>query len=268
VVSAPRIHVDVTVEQTLETRIEETIITVEESTPYSPLRELYEVPVGVVSLPFAILGEVADVLVFGLLPNEAVDGYASWTFASLNPALNAESDTRLERTEIARQVRERDSQRTVVRLPAADQAVVLRFPDEPEIVVMTDRGGHAIAHVLDVARTGIVEPPRKLELRVSETPLEHTFYLDRRLTLRIYQAEQWLQVLERPDASATELADAVAAIDELGFTRFSLEAEDTIHTRHERNPQFLSLFRRTLAEAYGQSIPESGTKLFPVAADQ
>ncbi len=255
VVRAPRIHIELSVEETLETRAEKTIITIEESTPYSPARELYEVPLGLVSLPFAFVAQVGDALMLGALPDRVVDGFSNWTVSALNPALNTESETRVEGIETDRQLRQGTPVRTVVRRPLAHYPVEVLLEGGAPVVVHTDRGGHAVAHVLQLAAAGLPAPPRKLQIRVPETDLERTLLMDRRLTSRVWQARIWLEVLGRSDPEPDELSEAISAIDQLGFPRYSLEAEDTVHARFADDRGFLLTFRRAMDRAVPSAAP-------------
>ena len=260
-VRSPRLHVEVSVEEVLEARIERTVVTVEESTPYSPLRELYEVPLGAVSLPFALLIQVGDVLLLGTLPDGFVDGYSRWTVTALNPVMNVESSTRIEQRELDRDVRVGTPVRTVVRGPLEYYPIQVSFEGGAAAVVHTDKGGHAAVHLLDVASAGMQAPPRKLEIRLPETSLERTLFLDRRLTSRIWQARLWLEVLAKPDPTPEELVEAISAIDQLGFPRYSLEAEDVIHERFAGHREFLLSFRREIEKASPRAAP-------PVSAER
>lgn len=257
VVRAPRLHVDVSVEEVIETRIERTVVTVSESTPYSPWRELYELPGGIVSVPFALLAQVCDVVLLGALPDGFVDGYSRWTLAALNPAMNAESNTRIEHRELARDVRSGEPVRSVVRGPLAHYPVRVSFDGGSATVVHTDKGGHAVVHLLDVAAAGMAAPPRKVEIRLPDTPLERTLFLDRRLTSRIWQARLWLEVLAKPDPTPAELVQAISAIDQLGFPRYSLEAEDVVHARFAGRREFLLTFRREIEQAAAAAPPSA-----------
>ncbi len=257
VVRAPRLHLEIAVEETLETRTERTVIKVSESTPYSAWRELYEVPLGSLSLPFALLAQVGDVLLLGLVPDRWVSGYSSWTLSALHPAMNTESSTRVEAVEVDRELRLGARVRTVVRRPLAHYPVRLGFEGGAPAVVHTDRGGHAVAHVLQIAAAGLPAPPRKIEISVPETGLRRTLYLDRRLTSRIWQARLWLEVLAKADPTPDELVEAISAIDQLGFPRYSLHAEDSVHSRFAEHREFLLAFRRQMERASRAAPPVS-----------
>ena len=255
VLRSPRVELAFSREETLESRVETTITTVDEVTPYSAVHELYEVPLGLVSVPLQLLGQLADVLVLGALPNEVVNGYSYWTFAALNPLLNVESEARVVRREVERSIRVAEPHRTVIRRPLADHPIELRLGSADPVTVQTDADGQAEVHLLDLAPARSGARPRQLEMTVPDSELSGTFFLDRRLTLRLSQAGPSLAVISDPDASADELARAVLTIDRLGFTRYSLQAEDLIHRRLFDDPELLAAFRRSLRGAYAGSGP-------------
>ena len=83
--------------ETYEDRIERRTVRQQEYTPYAGWRELYEVPGGLVSVPLSLGFNVLGAVLLGFIPDEAVRGYTSWTYAALNPALNVESAERMQR---------------------------------------------------------------------------------------------------------------------------------------------------------------------------
>src|SRR5262245_58021880 len=106
-------------EETIELRVEKTVTRTEELTPYQGVRELYEVPAGLVSVPLSLALNAADLALLGSLPSGFVYGFTSWSFAALNPFLNAESRGRIESRELSRGPGEIKRSQQTVRSPLA-----------------------------------------------------------------------------------------------------------------------------------------------------
>jgi hypothetical protein len=256
---APLTQADVVLEfsqeLSMETRVETTVVRVSEDTPYRAWRELYEFPLGAASLPLATTAQALDLLALGSLPDSVVGDYMDWTVAALNPGLNAESSVRVEREEVARDKRDGHVVRTVVRHPAEEQPVELRLEGGPWQTVLTDDQGRIEADLLELARPGLAGRPGWLGVSAQEGELARIFPLDPRLTARLEQAVPWLALLDDPEATPVELAAAVAEIDQLGFARYSFEAEHEIYERLEPDAAALMAFRRTLRGIYPESAP-------------
>jgi len=118
-----------------------TVRMIEEVTPYQALRELYEVPGGLVALPLSFVWNALDMLLLGFIPNEVVEPFTHWTFAALNPVLNAESASRVERRDLGTRLLPgtNESQRTV--RPAATQWIEVSLAGAPSVRLATDAHG-------------------------------------------------------------------------------------------------------------------------------
>ncbi|MBJ6749223.1 hypothetical protein [Geomonas anaerohicana] len=113
------------------------------STPYQGVRELYEVPVGIVLLPVGVVVNVLDFALLGLIPNSITDSILDTSFAGLNPFMNIESDTRVERTEIKSEKKLLDEKDEFVKLPLANKEITVSSGDGATIPVLLDDNGKA-----------------------------------------------------------------------------------------------------------------------------
>ena len=96
IVNSHRIQLKLEQLETREVKDAQDISEVEFYTPYQGARELYEFPAGIVMLPVAIVVNVLDFALLGLIPNRITDGAVDIAFSGLNPALNIESESRSE----------------------------------------------------------------------------------------------------------------------------------------------------------------------------
>lgn len=118
-----------------------TLRQVEEVTPYQPARELYEVPGGVVALPLAFVWNALDVALLGFIPNTVVEPFTHWTFAAMNPFLNAESASRVEERDRGSRVMPASSETQSARRPATNQWIEVSLDGGPTVRVATDERG-------------------------------------------------------------------------------------------------------------------------------
>jgi hypothetical protein len=118
-----------------------TVRQVEEVTPYEAARELYEVPGGAVALPLAFVWNAVDVVLLGFIPNEVVEPFTSWSFAALNPFLNAESASRVEQRELGSRVLPATGETQRARRPAASQWLEVSLDGGPAVRMATDERG-------------------------------------------------------------------------------------------------------------------------------
>src|SRR5215831_15016195 len=109
VVAQPSAEIRVSVDETVRIRRRETIVRLDEETPWRAENELWEVPEGLVAVPFFIALRASNKMLLGLVPNDWIDSGMDFGFAALNPALNVEEPDRIVGREIGRKSREIDS---------------------------------------------------------------------------------------------------------------------------------------------------------------
>ena len=246
-------------EERIETRTTLTLTKVEEFTPYSAPRELYEVPLGVASIPLALVVNVLGVVLPGVVSSTVVTRYTSWTFAAANPMLNVESKVRAERREISVETQTADARETVVRKALSDWPIAIRYDDRTRVELRTDPGGKLEFHVLEIPTASLEAPPRKLQASVLPggepgEPLDIMLYVDRSLGQRVMRAGPLLDVVNSQTVSSSRLSSAVYRLDQLGFKEYSLRLEDEIYRRFAANGAFLQRFRGALAKLYKGEI--------------
>ncbi|MFQ5513133.1 MAG: hypothetical protein ACE5FG_01750 [Myxococcota bacterium] len=254
-----RLELPLSQRERIETRIEITLTKVEEVTPYSAPRELYEIPLGLVSIPLSLATNLLGVILPGVVPGHVVSSYTAWSFAAANPALNTESPDRTAQREIAVETRQTDVRENIVEGPLGSWPVEVRYDAGAPVRLQTDSEGRLSFHVLEAGATGLSAVPRKLMLKVLSTdalapPLELELYVDRGLARRIFTASRLLPVVEGETVSSNRLSQAVYALDRIGFKEYSLRLEDEIYARFEDSPAFLSRFRSTLGQLYSGEL--------------
>ena len=122
----------------------------EEFTPYSGLREFYEVPCGLIMLPIGIITNVLDVALVGMIPNKMSEGSLNVAFTGFNPFLNWESETRLEYKLVDNKERLVESRvDKTPKLPAKDVEIEIYAGDIKVGTMMTDSKGRANLSIVD-----------------------------------------------------------------------------------------------------------------------
>ncbi|MBU0754614.1 MAG: hypothetical protein KJ645_05710 [Planctomycetes bacterium] len=113
-------------------------VTNEYFTPYDPSQEIYEVPVGLVTLPFTLLWYLGcEAVSLATAPIEAAAGPLHWSAAGLNPLLNVENGMFAERYSIKEKPGSRRPQEGST--PEPYDAVLP--PDSGQIKAWFDGGG-------------------------------------------------------------------------------------------------------------------------------
>jgi hypothetical protein len=198
-------------------------------TPYSSLRELYEVPVGAACSPIAALANAADLLVLGYLPNPPLRGFASYCFAALNRLLNTESAVRTESREISVTDVEVSLAERSSETPLPNTVVRARLGAGAADELRTDAQGRVSFHLLDLVTPETPLRPSELELSsdvggggVSKLAL------DPELASAVGRAAPSVLALADAQADPAALAQAVSEIARAGFRDWAVRASESV----------------------------------------
>jgi hypothetical protein len=221
-----------------------TTVMFEEYTPYRGVRELYEVPLGLLATGPSVVANLIG-----------LEGQADRAWAAANPFMNVEDRHRLERRELHTIDSRTDVEERRVRTPLAGGAVEVRFDDAQPVVFRADEHGLVSFHLLDLVTPRLSLRPRKLFVTLEQVegePIVREFLLRRDLAHSVGQARQHVLTLQRGSATVESLADAIYGLDQLGFEAYSLEAEEAITARYRADTLFLVEFEDTLDGLYGR----------------
>lgn len=240
--------------ETRESRLLYVTTRTEEFTPYSGWRELYEVPSGIICLPFAVAFKVIDFLALGFIPDTQSDGFVSWSFAAMNPFMNVESKRRVVQEEHEEVTRETDLGTDTIKAPLANAPLHVRFNGTPAEELSTDDQGLLSFHLLDILPGRLEEPPRKLILtgapgsEAADVRVE--IFIDRTLAQRVQAASGYLLRFDASRYSVEYLANAIYQLDQLGFKSYSLRLEDRVIAERSYDPDDLQKFKTKLSQLY------------------
>jgi hypothetical protein len=271
VVAEPALRLELERRETIAWETSRTQLRIEEATPYQGARELYEVPVGLVSVPLSFVFNVTDVLLFGYIPNEIVNGYTFWTFSALNPGLNAENPERVERREVERTTQRIAGERQVQSTPLARFAVAVSLDaGEPQTRV-SDAAGRFDLDLLGLLPATLGWPPRRVGIegkdpKTGESVIAQHYYLERRLSERLMRAAPLLALHGSPEADAEELSRAVYGLDQLGFQKEAAEIQDAVYARWQTSsPERLQEFLVALDRYYATGAAFDAEPALPAA---
>jgi len=227
-------------------------VTNELYTPYRGVYEFYEFPAGILVLPGAIVVNVVDFALLGLLPNHFTDDLLDISFTGMNPALNWESEERMESIVLNTESKEVDTRDEVVKQAAPGEKVAI----EGELVqikgITTDRKGSAKVYLhnrsLDIINN--IEKLREVKITVKKGEPEETsvsLMLDRGLRMRLVKARDLIKTYNE-DKSGLKLAKLVVKIEKLKFPRLAMDIENEELKLMEDDKEQLKQFKDEMAK--------------------
>jgi len=234
----------------------------DEFTPYQGVRELYEVPLGMVSVPLAFLLNVARVLTFGMIPGQSVDNFTTWAFTAVNPFMNTADPTRVETRPVSTVTSDGEVKETRVETPLDQVNVAVNFDDYAGRVMKTDSKGQLGFDLLDVITESLATRPRKLVVSTPDPAggteeIRREFFIERELAARVYDARNHVLAYKNGPRDAVTLGEAVATLDRLQFKDYSLTLEDKIVNEFGGDEAFMISFRQTLDRYYATAQPRN-----------
>src|SRR5258706_332416 len=244
VIAQPFAELALSADEVVQTRSRETLVHLDEETPWRPLNELWEVPTGLVTVPFFLALRASDKLLLGLIPDAFIDDGTDYGFAALNPALNVESDARVRGREISRRSREleRHEERKSRALDATE--LLLSIGQGPSERVVTDAKGRARVERLALLGSVPKTSPRALRIEVPGDRVRTTAVLElplpRQVSARLLRGAQVRAALRKAGASPDAVAQALVELDALGFSESALALEHELRARQQANAAWLA----------------------------
>jgi hypothetical protein len=228
-------------------------------TPYQPWRELYEVPLGTVTLVAGIGANILNVPLLGSLPESATHGLVVYGLDGLNPFMNVESNGRSEQNLASIDEKQLDKHNEQTSLPWAERPVAVKAGKE-RYELLTDKNGYLRLNLLedpfadqDISQIG------KLELMAQDpqdrVTAEKTLTVSRTLRSKLLEAHSLIfDDLEEDDVP--HWVHRVKRLSELGLEEESSSLEQSLIELTRNDPELQQEFVQALAKA--TAIP-SGT---------
>lgn len=244
VIGQPFVELALAADERVRVRRRETLVRLDEETPWRVQNELWEVPAGLVAAPLFVGLHAADKMCLGLIPDEAIDAGMDFGFAALNPGLNVESEARLRGREVSRRSRELERDEEDQTRPLADTPVVLSLAQGPSERVVSDAAGRVRIELLALVKDVPAVPPRVLRVEVAgegaRKPAVLELPLTRRIAARVARAAKERAAARAPGVSAEAAAQSLVALDALGFPESALALERELRDEQHANGAWLS----------------------------
>ncbi|HXX47915.1 MAG TPA: hypothetical protein VEN47_06790, partial [Myxococcota bacterium] len=230
----------------------ETVVRLDEETPWRLQNELWEVPTGLVAVPFFVAVRASNKMCLGLIPQDFIDGGLDFAFAALNPLLNVESETRLEGREISRQSRDLRSDEERSTRPLAGVPVRVALARQPGVELASDATGRVRVDLLALFEGAPGAAPRSLRVEVAgdglRSPAALELPLSGRIRARLLEGAHERAAARAPEASAETAARALVALDALGFRDSAQTLERELREREQANTAWLARLDLALSE--------------------
>jgi hypothetical protein len=245
VIAEPAAALTVSADETVRLRRRETVVHLDEETPWRARNELWEVPTGLVTVPFFVGMRASNKFFFlGMVPESWIGEGIDYGFAALNPALNVEDEDRVVGREVSRRSRDIDEAESRQLRPLAGAPGVLSLAEGPSQTLTCDPSGHVRVELLELLRGVPQQPPQVLHIEVQgdgprpAATLE--LPLSRGLRARLVKAAHARQAALAPGVSPDLAARQLALLDDLGFHDSALRAEQELRDRQQANAAWLS----------------------------
>lgn len=223
-------------------------------TPYQPLRELYEFPVGVIMTAGGVVFSIADVLpFFGMLPDVITKDLLANGVTGINPVMNIESPARSEKKVLGSPEREVIDQKREQSDSPLRQLAMTATLDGKSASLTTDDKGQLTVDLVSLVDSS--SNPDMLTLSTTDangTQVRQEFQLTRQLSVRLMQAKHLIDKYQQINGKTLKVQEAVADLDTLsrwGFEDQERRLEQRIREQldHERRIAFDLQLNQALA---------------------
>ncbi|MFI5316491.1 MAG: hypothetical protein ACHQ6T_12385 [Myxococcota bacterium] len=252
VVAQPFVELSIEADELVQIRRRETLVRLDEETPWRAQNELWEVPTGLVAVPAFLALRASNKLLLGLIPDDVISSGTDFAFAALNPALNVESETRVRGREVSRRSRDLDTSEEQHRRPLAQTPVVFSLAQSPSQHAITDSAGHVRVELLSLLTDVPASPPHLLHIEVAGDGVRKTAVLElqlsRQIAARVVRAAQARAAARAPGASAESAAQALVALDALGFPQSALALERELREHRAADGAWLARLNLALED--------------------
>ncbi|MCM8529474.1 MAG: hypothetical protein NE327_23325 [Lentisphaeraceae bacterium] len=227
IVNSHRILLKVEQLETREVKDAQDISEVEFYTPYQGAREIYEVPMGIVLLPVAVVINLGDFLLLGLIPDRITDSTLDMSFAGMNPGLNIESDERSENKILKTYEKVIHVGKDIKRVPSRLTDVNISSGSDFKEIVKTDEKGDLVIDLLSKEYLSKIADLRELTISAGTGKGEgkKTLVLARELSFNIKKAKNSLLAYFK-NKSPEKLAETIFYLEkELKFEKLGADLE-------------------------------------------
>lgn len=226
-------------------------------TPYQPWREIYEIPLGAVTVVAGIGANIVNVITFGSLPDSVTKDWISYGVAGLNPFMNVPSHGRAQQNLAGIDEVQHDHRIEHTTLPWSESPVEVKAGNQAHELI-TDRNG--------VLRINLLDSPfaeqdlsrvTQLSLRVEDDQATvHTnasLPLSKSLRGKLIEAHGLIYD-DLEDDEVSQWVHRVKRLSELGLEEEASDLEQTLIEMTRNDPQLQHEFLRSLAKDAGRLV--------------
>ena len=220
----------------------------EKVTPYEGWRECYEMPCGLLLVPVSLCSHIISVVTFGVYPFSFSNHITDLAYSGLNPCLNWESETRLEKCPLEAKDK------------LIDEVEEDRVSPIPNAAIVVSTGGakrRFNADKFGAAKIVLVGLDRSESLFNGDRLFRFTiagdgepareWLISRQYANRLLRARA---AIMRYEAAPTgrKLAETVKTLEELKFTGLAFQLEKRELARNQENTAFMDEFNNMALE--------------------
>lgn len=255
VLEQPQRRVHISEQKTFEVTEFEVTRRYDRYTPYQPWRELYEIPLGAVTVVAGVAANILNVAMLGRLPDSVTRDWISYGFAGLNPAMNVESNGRSQQNLAAIEEVQRDKRIESSNLPWADRPVQVKAGQHQDVLT-SDRSGMLHLNLLDGPFDDYqLDKLDTLQLDVTDeqdgTHAEATLLVSRNLRSKLPEAHALIyDDLEDDDVS--QWVQRVKRLANLGLEQEASELEQSLIELTRNDPELQDEFLKRLLKETGR----------------
>ncbi len=230
-------------------------------TPYQPWRELYEVPLGAVTVVAGVGANVLNVVMLGSLPETVTKDWISYGFAGLNPFMNAQSNGRSQQNLASIDEKQQDKRMEYSSLPWAERPVLVKAGKQTHELT-TDRNGILRLNLLDgpfaeqdVSRVGKLL--LSTEDQLDQTRADATLLVSHTLRGKLLEAHA-LIFDDLEDDEVGQWVHRVKRLSELGLEEEASELEQSLIELTRNDPELQQEFLKSLMKDAGRLAADPG----------
>lgn len=230
-------------------------------TPYQAWREIYEIPLGAVTVIAGLGANVVNVFALGTLPDSVTRDWLSYGFAGLNPFMNVQSNGRAQQNLAGIDEVQKDKREEYTSLPWGERPVEVKAGKATHELT-TDRNGVLRLNLLDspfseqnLTHIGTLH----LSVADEDNPVRADASLLISSTLRSKLLEAHDLIFDDlEDDDVNQWVHRVKRLSELGLEEEASELEQSLIELTRNDPELQEEFLHSLTKNAGRLVADPG----------
>lgn len=217
-------------------------------TPYSGWRKSYEMPCGLALIPVSIVSHIMSALSFGMYPFSVSGTINDLAFTGINPCLNWESESRIEKITTLSESKLIDEYKEDKATPYPKKKVMVKSGDRARAYVTDEFGAFTVVLVGLDPEESIFNAARDVNFWVGDdkTP-SGELLLTREFAGKLLRARA-LMVEYNLAPSGRKLVDTVKKLEGLKFNELAYEFEKCELGKRKNDEAFMTDFNNASME--------------------